>query len=271
MRHVLFLSLLVLGALAAACGGNTAVPPSNPTNAPVRATLAPLPTQVPVEATTDVPAPTAVVAQPTTVAPTTAPSGGSVNPQTPSGAPLDVVKTASLKVFDAKSVRASTLVEPADGNKVTLILEYVQPDRIHVVQTDPTGQSVERIAIKDKGFWTKTGDIWQAEGADAAKLFFALLSSDALEESFKVIQVDSIQFEGAEQLDGKPVFVYTYKTVVDYGGQKANGIGKLWVGAVDGRAYKGESTSESLALPGKQDHTVVTYEYDIPITIEAPQ
>jgi hypothetical protein len=83
--------------------------------------------------------------------------------------------------------------------------------------------------------------------------------------------VDSVQFIGPELLDGKPMFVYAYKTKVDLGNAVSNGNSKIWMGALDGRAYHIESDSESITAKGKMDHTTVTYEYDIPLTIEAPQ
>lgn len=229
MRQVLFLTVLVLSVLAVSCGGNAVAPSSNPASP-------------------------------------TAGNGSSTLP-TPLGTPSDVVKKASLEIFTSDTVRAKTVIKPADGSESTLTLEYVKPDRIHVVQSDGT----ERIALRGKGLFSKTGSTWQADGIDAADFLFALLDPQALAESFQVIQTDSIQYVGAELLDGKPVFMYTYKTVVDFGRQTARGDGKLWVGALDGRAYRGESTNDSLATPGTQDHTVVTYQYDIPITIEAPQ
>lgn len=264
MRQLLILTLLISSALVVACGGSGPTPaptqaPTQPTNAPASTQAVTQPTIAAVPTQAAGGAPTAAVNPP-------APSGSEI-PDAPSGAPLDIVKKASLDVFSANSVRAVTLIEPADGSQSTLTLEYVKPDRIHVVQSD----GAENIAIKGVGFWTKTADIWEMDGPRAAEFLFAFLDAQALEQSFKVIQVDSIQFVGAELLNGKPTFVYTYKTVVEFGEQKSNGIGKLWVGALDGRAYKGESTSDSFATPGKQDHTIVTYEYDIPITIQAPQ
>lgn len=180
---------------------------------------------------------------------------------------MDVIKKASLTVFDANSVRATTILDSADGTRTTLILEYVKPDRVRVVQSD----GAERIAIKGKGFWSKSGDKWENQGAQGADFFFAFLEPSALEESLKIIEVNSVQFAGIEMLDARPMFVYNYGTTLDMGTTKVKGTGKMWIGAVDGRAYKGESFSDSIANPGKQDHTIVKYEYDIPLSIQEPQ
>jgi hypothetical protein len=254
MKPILILILLIATGLIAACSGATPAP-ATPTNAP-SPTIAPAPTQAP--------------SQPT-AAPTSALSGGTTtNIQPPPGKPADIVRKASLTAFDANSMRAQTLVEGAGGDTLTLTVDFIKPDRVHVVQSTPTGGS-ERIAIKGKGLWVKTGDNWDAQGMAAADQFFASIDSKALAESLKVIQDDSIQFLGGEVLENIPTFVYTYKIVVDYGGKKTSGDGKIWIGVADGRAYKAQSVSNSLATPGKQDRTTVLYEYDLPITIEAPQ
>ena len=164
-------------------------------------------------------------------------------------------------------MRAKTTIDSSDGKQTTITIEYVKPDRVRVIQPD----GGEVIAIKGKGAWQKTGDKWQPMGTQAADMFFTFLEPAAIEEMLKLIQVDSVQLVGPELLDGKPVFVYTYKTKIQSAGQPIEGSNKIWVGAVDGRAYRVETTSESLVNKGKQDHTLATYEYDVPLTIEAPQ
>lgn len=288
MRFVLFvLSLLLLIGIEA-CGGNA----SAPTNAPaptiaVAATGAPAPTNAPattnVSAPTNAPAPATgaeptqaaaptnapaptTVAEPTQApAPTNATAGGDLKP--PEGAPSDIVKKSLLSVFTANSVRAKTVLMPAQGEPQTLLLEYEKPDRMRIVQPDGT----EQIAIKGKGMWRKVDDKWQAESAQMADMLFGFVETPALEESLKTIQIDSVQFAGADLIDAKPMFVYTYKTLVDVGSTKSSGTGKVWIGALDGRPYKGDSESESAVVKGKFDRTEVTYEYDVPLGIQAPQ
>lgn len=283
MKVTLVTTLLLCVLCIAACSGPAPTPAtSNPTNLPAptqasaQPTNAPAPTQSPAQPTI-APAPTQPAAQPTTeslptVAPTAATSApsGSGNVQPPAGSPVDIVKKASLSAFDANTVRAQTLIEGAGGDTSTLTLEYIKPDRVHIVQSTPQG-AAERIAIRGKNMWLKSGDKWQAQGADAAALFFSFLDPKALAQSLDVIQSDSVQFVGAEVLDNVPTFVYTYKIVVDYGGQKSGGDGKIWIGAADGRAYKVQSVNDSLTTPGKQDRTTALYDYDLPLTIEEPQ
>jgi len=283
MKPIIVLTVLLATILFAACSGAapTSVPSSPtslaaPTQAPAAPTNAPAPTQTQSLPTT-APAPTESVVQPTTQAlPTAAPTSptsatsDSGSAQPPSGKPVDIVKKASLSAFDANTVRAQTLIQGGGGDTSTLTLEYIKPDRVHITQSTPQGAS-ERIAIRGKNTWLKVGDKWQAQGADAAALFFSFLDPKALEQSLNVIQTESVQFVGAEVLDNVPTFVYTYKIVVDFGGQKASGDGKIWIGAVDGRPYKVQSVSDSLTTPGKQDSTTALYDYDLPLKIDEPQ
>lgn len=273
MKHIAYFVLAVILVGAIGCSGSA--PASNPTAVPtnVPPSLAPVttaPQATVASQATNAPAPTSQIATAAPAIPTGAPTvvsgaGGGLKP--PEGAPLDIVKQASLKAFEASSLRAKTVIDAADGSHVTLLVEYVRPDRVHVVQPD----GGEIIAIKGKGAWQKKDDQWTPMGAQAADMFFGFLEPAAIEEMLKLIQTDSVQFVGPELLDGKPMFVYTYKTTLNMGTQPTQASNKIWLGALDGRAYRVETNSDSLAVAGKQDHTVATYEYDSPITIEAPQ
>ena len=172
-----------------------------------------------------------------------------------------------LQVFATDSVRAKTTINLVGSESQTLLLEYVKPDRMRIVQSDGT----EQIAIKGKGMWKKVGDTWESQGAEMADLLFGFIDSSAVEETLKSIQIDSVKLVGPELHNGVPTFVYTYNTKVDLGGVTNNGTGKVWIGALDGRVYRADSESDSIASPGKKDTTTATYEYDIPITIQAPQ
>lgn len=280
MKTSLFLPLLISVLLFTACSGATPPPATG-----LPATVAPAPATVPTQPTS-ASAPTAVPEQPTTApaqpttasAPTTAPtdstgapSGGGGDLKPPEGKAVDIVKKASLSAFDANTLRNQTLIVSAGGKTSTLVLEYIKPDRVHIVQSGPDG-SAERIAIRGNGMWSKAQDgKWQAQGADSAALFFSFLDPKTLAESLNVIQDESVQFVGVEVLDNIPTFVYTYKIVATFGTQKTTGDGKIWIGAVDGRPYKVQSISPSLVTPGQTDSTTALYDYDIPLTIEPPQ
>lgn len=246
MKQLLLYAVLLCTFVLAACGGSPA--PANPTAAPssgsdsLPATLVPAATQV---------------------APTTA-ANTSVEP--PSGDPFDVIKNATLAQLSAKSFRAKTIITHADGTISNLLIEYVAPDRIRVVTDEG-----EQIAVKGKGVWLKEGDTWEAGPPGMENLFFNALSKESVEQTLGFVTVSSVKFAGPDLLDGKPMFVYTYDSRVDLGNNNfINGKNKAWIGALDRRVYRLEGENESTNEPGKIDKTVITYEYDIPITIEPP-
>ena len=257
---------ILLATSIMSCGGNapastnaplaTSAPASNPTSAP-----ASNPTNAPAFNPTSAPA-----SNPTSApAPTDASSVGDLKP--PEGAPFDFLKKALLSVFASKSVRAETVLTSADGSVRTLLLEYLKPDRMRIISPD----GAEQIAIKGQGVWRKVDGAWHTEDPQLADMLFDVIAASTVEETLKTIQIESVEFVGADLLDGKPMFVYTYKAQTDMGNVKINSNGKIWIGALDGRPYKGESTNDSLATPGKLDHTTVTYEYDLALDIQAPQ
>lgn len=255
MKNLLFMMLLGLIVLGNACSAPAPTRAPSPTNAPA-------PTQA-VSQPTNVPDATDVPVQPSTV-PTVPQSGGSVEP--PSGNPFDVISNAFLAQLQAKSFRATTNIEPASGDPSQFIIEYLAPDRLHVI-TD----GEEQIAIKGKGVWSKEGDTWEEAPSGFAEILFAALTPESVQKTLKTVQVNSIRFVGVEQLDGKPMFVYEYESVVDAGGGNSiQGKSKVWIGATDRRTYRVEAVADSASKPGAQDKTTVTYEYDIPLTIEAP-
>lgn len=276
MKRLLLLVTVGMYCILMACGGNTA-PPVNPTSVPVQATAqiptlanptgAPQATQVATNApgSTDAPAATVTVssAEPTQ---TTA-STGSLPPP-PSGDGYEFIRKATLAQLQSKSFRATTNTLNAGGTSTTLVLEYVAPDRIHLVSNGTT----EQIAIKDKGAWVKSNGKWASLGdATAANMVFGLLDAKAIDELLKQIEVSSVKYVGAEILDGKPTFVYQYMTSFDTGGtQVLKSNSKVWIDALDQRIVKLEAINDSLVKPGEKDTLTVTYEYDLPLSIEPP-
>lgn len=259
MKRLLFLALSISGIVLMSCGGSPAPTPTTsspvvPTIAQSQPTTAPAPTQAPAQPTTapeSTPAP-----QPTTAS----------NIEPPSGDPFAILKNATLAELQAKSFRATTTIESGDGKTTELVIEYVSPDRIHVISS-----SGEQIAIKGKGSWSKKGDKWEAAPAGMENILFQALTPEALDEQLKMIQANTVKFVGADLLDSKPMFVYQYDTVVDIGNnQSIKGTSKIWIGALERRAYRVESVSDSLSKPGTQDKITAVYIYDLPITIEPP-
>lgn len=275
MKRILLFLAVCVSSFLIACGGNAA-PPVNPTSVPAQptaqiataaATSASLATSAP--ATTPVSTEAAgAMATLANAEPTqTTASTGSLPPP-PSGDGYEFIRKATLAQLQSKSFRATTNTLNASGTSSTLVLEYVAPDRIHLVSNGTT----EQIAIKDKGAWVKSNGKWASLGdATAANMVFGLLDAKAIDELLKQIEVSSVKYVGAEILDGKPTFVYQYSTSFSTGGtQVLKSNSKVWIDALDQRIVKLEAVNDSLVKPGEKDMLTVTYEYDLPISIEPP-
>jgi hypothetical protein len=265
MKRFVYITATIVGFMLAGCAGSPA-----PTSAPATA----LPT---------IGGRTATVAQPTTGAmgaaqptnttsssgggdATATPEGGNL-PQPPEGDTYEFIRRAMLAQLEAKSFRATTVTEDGSGAKGTIVIEYVAPDRLRVVQ----GTEQEMIAIKDQGLWRKSADTeWEAQGGAAAAFMFAQIEPAAIESNLKLIDVESIQFAGTELLEGKPMFVYEYTSSLQGGNETMKANNKLWIGAVENRPYRLETSIDSPVTPGTKDKILVTYEYDLPLTIEPP-
>lgn len=279
MKNIVFVIVCLSGVFLMNCGGSSATSASpSPTLARTQPTTASAPTlalptiatgtqgpepTIALEQSTSAPESTQAPAQPTTAS--QAATASTTDLQPPSGDPFNVLKNATLAEIQAKSFRQTTTIVSGDGKTSQLMIEYVAPDRIHLVSA-----SGEQIAIKGKGAWVKHADKWQASAPAMADVFFQALSPAGIDELLKTIQVKSVKFLGPELLDGKPMFVYQYETSIDLGGQSIKGTSKMWIGALETRAYRVESISDSIAKPGTQDKTTSIYLYDIPITIEPP-
>jgi hypothetical protein len=232
------LSLICIGLMS--CGGSAApAPPTTSATPPI------------VPAATDAP----------TIAPTQTPI------QPPAGDPFEFIKSATLAQLQATSFRATTNLESGDGTKSQLIIEYVAPDRIHV----NLGGGNEQIAIKGKGAWIKENDTWEASPPGSEAILFSALSPESAEQTLANTKIDTVRFVGVELLNAMPMFVYTYESEIDMGtGATIQGMNKVWIGVVDRRVHQVEATTNSIVKEGAQDRVIATYEYDIPITIEAP-
>ncbi len=252
-------------------GGNPATVPS-PTPL-VISTVAPSPTAEPAVR----PSATQSVAQPTTPpspSPLPLPTSGSPTAtlsaaaNAPSGNPLDLILNAEQSRLKQPTRATIVSTDSATPNQSsTTTVEYQPPDRIHEVMP-----SQEVIAIQNQGTWMKINGQWQKSPVDLASTIFASFSPQAIQELKNNIQVNQIQFAGPDILNGKPMWVYTYTTTF----KGTNGSGdytatsKMWIGATDQLPYKVESDAPSLVNKGATVHSVITYDYDPSINIQAP-
>ncbi len=214
--------LIVVVALLAACGGQSAQPAPKATAAPAAvATQAPAPTKAPeptaapkVEPTqpkpTDTPKP-APSPTPEPPKPTAAPT----QPPAPSGADgANLIFDAMRAQLASKSFRMTMNTEDGD-KKTTMTIEYVAPDRFHMIQASGT----EIILLKEGMYQrsTKDGPWNKLPGEMGSNIVTTILDPKNIEELKNTVSVDQVKFLGPELLDGKLMWVDESRKVVPPG------------------------------------------------------
>jgi hypothetical protein len=267
---VIFASTIALATACGASGGPatsapatsaTATVVAQPTSAPAtRAATVVQPTAAPTSVATRAPAATT---QATTAAQPTTATG-------PSGNPFDFILNAQRAQLAVKAFRSKTTTTSAAGTQTTTTLEYVNPDRVHLIMANGN----ETIVIKGVGTYSKTsGGKWAVSPVDLSSTVFGQFDPKTIEELKNSIVTSNVKLIGPDVLDGRPVLVTTYDTLVKGlgpGGSDIHGSARLWVGATDGLPYRRESTQDSAVTAGAKTTTVTTYEYDPNIKIEKP-
>jgi hypothetical protein len=139
-------------------------------------------------------------------------------------------------------------------------VEYVAPDRYHVMYLGGTGAGMEIIMIGNTTYM-KAGDKWTKMTADAnAKI--PTLRDSFTEEGLKTLT--DVKFEGEDTVDGKPALAYSYKNVTPVGNYPFNC--KIWVGKDSGVPMKIYVTYTN----GMLKEMTVNYDTESPVSIEAP-
>jgi hypothetical protein len=269
------LLLVVLLAVVSACGAPAAVPSQatsapQPTTAPAT-TEAAVATAAPAATATEAPlipteAPATVVPTATTApTPTTEPSptaDAAANAPQGQGA-LDLLLEAAKAQLAQKAWRTTLTITEADGKETKSTIEFVKPGSLHMVTP-----SQEIIVVKDGTFMKRGADKWIKSPVDMSGMITDLLSQQGLESIMKDVKYEDIKLAGVDMINGKPAWIYQYKSSMDVGGTKVATDSKTWIGVLDKLPYKMEGVSDT----GKGGKTTVTgvYEYPDNITIEAP-
>lgn len=276
------LPIVVLSIFFAACSSNNPEPTqSAPTIAPsqrTQSTSAPNPTQ---SSNAGGATATSQISAQATSAPTSAPTNTTAAttaastpaaPNSGSGA-LDLIANAIRAQFNSKSFRGTSVTTTAAGAVSTMVIEYVNPDRMHVIRTPASGPQTETIAIKGQGTWTKTGGKWVKSPVDLSTVLFAFVDPKNIEQLRNSVDIGTVQLIGPDLIGTTPTLVYQYNESIKglgAGGTALNATNKVWVGVTDHRVYKLEGDTDSISKPGTKDHIVSNYEYDINIQIQPP-
>jgi len=171
--------------------------------------------------------------------------------------PKVAVLEASRKFIALKSFRGN--IEAVAETPYKQQVDYVAPDRYHVVYRDNAGAETEMIMV-GKDAYTKSGDSWKKMPGDTAPT--PTIRNSWTEEALK--SISDVKFEGEESLNGKPALVYTYKVVTVVGNFPTNR--KIWVSKSSGIPMK--SFVEYSNGPIKT--LTNTFDTESPVTIELP-
>ncbi len=201
-----------------------------------------------------------------TTVPPTASASNSQN--APTDAPPDVIRRAMLAQLQAPRERVTTKITSADGTVTEMLMEFIAPANFHI-----RADTMELIAVEGKGAWKKESDTWQTADPALAQAFTSARDPKTIQELMDMVVWGDAKFLGAEILNGKPMWLYAYPTIVKglgSDGGDIHGANQLWVGALDGLPYKLVSESDSAFTAGGKDQIEQLHDYDAVFTIEPP-
>jgi hypothetical protein len=194
---------------------------------------------------------------------------------TPSGDEIRDTITNALLALNTQSNRMDVITIPADGNTQTSTIEFVPPDRKHIVDLN---SGVEYIVIGQK-VYMKTGASgnWEETQIPASTfLGEGEVSGQTIGET-----ISDVQLVRDDTLDGRAVRVYSYNSTTTASGVELHSQTELWVGVSDGLPYKmvinGEvlsastdPTSGESKIKAAQAQTSMLITFDPAISIESP-
>jgi hypothetical protein len=285
------LLLIVLAMSLSGCSGAATPAPTQPTPAPqVAATEAPAAPEA-TAAPASLPQPTAeltpTAAAGEQAAPTLAPTSEltatmgaqattapAAQGSAPAAAPADSIWNATSRMaqqaYRATIVTTTTGALSGNGTR-TITMEYAPPGRMHMIM--PGG--METIVLEDQGaIYMKTGSgaAWTQMPASMVQ---SILSNMPMSDPKQISQlkqqiiVDQTRFVGPDLVNGTPALVYDYATRSATDSSIVHNS-RVWVGVTNRLPLKVQTTSNSPSGTG-QTTTVVTYQYDSSITVQAPQ
>ena len=157
-----------------------------------------------------------------------------------------LLSAADLK--NLKSYRVKMIMEQQEGQTMETLIEYVLPDRFHMVS-----DLAEMIIIGDD-MYMKAGDTWTKVPGGGA-------GTEMTEVGVTEDQILEARLEGAEDVDGVPCQKYVYTAKV---GDNPAIETTCWIGVKDGLPHKVITEMESSTM------TQLPYDFNADITIEAP-
>jgi outer membrane lipoprotein-sorting protein len=170
----------------------------------------------------------------------------------------DVI-AASKKFVELKSFSAK--MEGIGQTEIKQQVDYVAPDRYHVMYQGGNAAGMELIYIGNDSYMKTGGGKWaKMPGGNAAAI--PNLRDSFTEAGLKTLT--EVKFEGEDTANGKPALVYTYKNQTIVGNNPFSS--KIWIGKESGLPVKIVVDY----FNGMLKQMTVNYDTDSPVTIEAP-
>ena len=172
--------------------------------------------------------------------------------------PKRAVTEASRKLIAANTLSAK-VVGVGQVVNITKDVQYVAPDRYHIVFDDEHGARTEMTSIGNET-WIRSGDSWDKLEVDESPT--STFRNNFTDEV--VAGITDVKFKGEEMLDNIPVLVFSYELVTKVGSFHVTHT--IWVDANSGIPVKGlaeyhDTTQQSLTT---------IFDTKTPVTIERP-
>ena len=190
----------------------------------------------------------------------------------PSGAPTDALSDAYLKQ-QQQSYRATMVSTNASGTTRTMVMEYSPPGNMHM--TMPGGSEIIMLTQQGAIYQKRAGSAaWtqmpsQIAQAVMTNIPLPFLGAKQLAQFKQMFVVNQTNFAGFGAVGATPALIYNYTTTLA-ANQNAHSTGQMWIGVADGLPLKVQSTGTG-AGGGGPTTTVITYQYDPSIQVQAPQ
>ena len=172
--------------------------------------------------------------------------------------PKGAVVAASRKLIEAKALSGKVL-GVGQVASITKDVQYVAPDRYHIIFDDETGARTEMTSIGNET-WIRNGDSWDKLEVDESPT--STFRNNFTEDV--VSGITDVKFKGEDMLDNKPVLVFSYDLVTKVGNFQVTQT--IWVDEASGIPVKSlaeyhDTTQQSLTT---------TFDAATPVTIEPP-
>jgi outer membrane lipoprotein-sorting protein len=182
---------------------------------------------------------------------------GSKGDTATSSDPKTAVIDASRKFIALQSLTGK--IEAVAETPFKQQVQYVAPDRYHVVYRDDAGAELEMIMAGNNSY-LRSGDSWNEVPGDTNPS--PTLRNSFTEEALK--SISDVKFEGEETVDGKPALVYSYKLLTVVGNFPVTQ--KIWVSKSSGIPIKCFVEYSS----GQIKTLTTTFDTESPVTINLP-